>query len=345
MIQPWIDPDSVGPELFSRARGPYTGLFSTGTRAIESAGFCTLTLATKGSYTGSILIAGKRFPLKGFFNLTDSDTTISRAGNTPLSVHFTLDPSGDADTLTGSITDGNWTASLTAHRPVYNAQNPAPFAGTYTVIIPGISGSQTAPQGYGFGTIKVDATGKAKFSGTLSDGTPITESTTLSQDGDWPFFASPYRGQGLIWASMTIDTSRANDDIHGPLTWIKNPQSTIFYPKGFTNNVACTGSLYVKPVAGTRIIDLSDATVTFTGGNLSSGFADSIAISTDNKVSVHGNDKLTMTFALPTGLFKGTAMSPDAQTCSYRGAVFQKVNKGYGYFLGTDQSGSVVVGP
>lgn len=345
MMQPWIDPDSLETALYPRAKGNFSGLFSVGPTAIDSAGFFTLALASKGTYTGTILLAGKRYPFKGNFNLTVSDATIPRAGNTALSAHFTLDPSGDADTITGTITDGNWTASLTARRPVFNTQNPAPFAGSYTVIIPGISGSQVAPQGYGFGTLKIDATGRAKFSGTLADGTAVSESTTISQDGEWPFFASLYRGQGIIWANMTIDTSRANDDIHGPLTWIKAAQSATYYPGGFTNNVTCTASLYVKPAAGTRIIDLSDATVTFTGGDLSAGFADSITISTDNKVSVHGTDKLTMSFTLPTGLLKGAAVSPDGQTCSYRAAVFQKVNRAYGYFLGTDQSGSVIVGP
>jgi hypothetical protein len=56
-------------------------------------------------------------------------------------------------------------------------------------------------------------------------------------------------------------------------------------------------------------------------------------------------NKLTMTFTVANGLFKGTATSPDGQNVSYRGAAFQKVNRANGYFLGSDQSGSVVVGP
>lgn len=346
MMQPWIDPDSLATDLFPRAKGTYNGLFADSTPAVESAGFCTLTLSSKGTYTGSIQLAGKRYPFKGTFNLTDSDINVSRAGNTPLSLHFTLDPSGNADFLTGTVTDGNWTASLTARRSIFDAHtNPAPYTGNYTVIIPGISGSQSAPEGYGFGTLKVDAAGKAKFAGSLADGTPVTQTVTISQDGDWPLFGSLYHGQGLLWARMTIDTSRASDDIHGGLTWIKAAQSAIFYPGGFTNQVTSTGSLYVKPAAGERVIDLSDATVTFTGGNLNSSFANSITIGSDNKVVNQSDNKLTLKFALPTGLFKGSATSPDGQSFSFRGAAFQKVNEADGYFLGYDQSGSVVIGP
>jgi hypothetical protein len=144
---------------------------------------------------------------------------------------------------------------------------------------------------------------------------------------------------------MTIDTSGATDDIHGPLSWFKAQQSGKFYSGGFDVEVTGIGSAYQKPAAGTRIIDLSSGTVTFTGGNLNSTFANSITIGTDNKVSNQSANKLTMTFATATGLFKGTATSPDGQNVSYRGAAFQKGSKAYGYFLGTDQSGSVIVGP
>jgi hypothetical protein len=345
MIQPWIDPGSLATDLFPRAKGTYVGLFSAGTPDIQSAGFCTLTLSPKGAYTGSIQLAGKRYAFKGNFDLTDSDASVSRAGNNPLSVHFTLDPSGNADALTGTITDGNWDASLNARRPIFNAHtNPAPFAGSYTVIIPGVSGSQTAPQGYGFGTLKIDVTGKAKFVGSLADGTPVAQGVTISQDGDWPLFGSLYRGQGLLWAPMTIDTSRPSDDIHGSLSWIKAAQNAKYYPDGFDVEVTGIGSLYQKPAAGVRIIDLSDATVTFTGGNLNS-FANSVTIGTDNKVADQSANKLSMNFATATGLFKGTATSPDGENVSYKGAAFQKGTQAYGFFLGTDQSGSVVVGP
>jgi V8-like Glu-specific endopeptidase len=50
MIQQWIDPNAL---LFPTAKGTYNGLFAAGSAAIDSAGLCTLTLTSKGTYTGS----------------------------------------------------------------------------------------------------------------------------------------------------------------------------------------------------------------------------------------------------------------------------------------------------
>ncbi len=337
MMQRWLDPQSL-------AKGTYTGLFSTDTPAFESAGFLTLTLTSKGTFTGSLQLAGKHQSFSGKFNSMDSDINIS--GATPLSAHFTLDSSVGSDLLTGTITDGDWTTALTAHRAAFNSRtNPAPYAGNYTVIIPGISESETAPQGYGFGTLKVDASGKAKFAGSLADGTPVTQSAQISQEGDWPFYQSLYGGKGLIWAGMTIDTSQSSDDLEGSLSWIKKSQNAKFYPGGFTNEVTAIGSLYQNPNGG-QIISMSDGTVAFTGGDLNSAFANSITLTAGNKVVNNSDNKLTMSFALPTGLFHGTVAPPDgSRSLSFRGAAFQKGNQAYGYFLGADQSGSVVVSP
>lgn len=346
-LQPWLDPDGLAPGLFARAKGTYSGLFATGTPAIESAGLCTLIVSGSGAFTGSIQAAGKHYSFKGTFNLTDADVVLPRSGATPLSLHFTLDASLGSDLLSGSISDGSWTANLSAHRSGFDAQtNPSPYTGNYTVIIPGISGSQTAPEGYGFGTLKVDSAGKARFSGSLADGTPVTQSSVISQDGEWPLYASLYRGNGLLWARMMIDTSRASDDIHGRLTWIKAAQSAKYYSGGFSNAVSGAGSLYQNPGPGTRVIDLSDGTVTFAGGDLSSSFANSITITSDSKVLNQSGNKLSLVFALPTGLFRGSVVPPDGPPAfSYRGAAFQKGNQAFGYFLRSNQSGSVVVGP
>jgi hypothetical protein len=338
-MQQWIDPGSL-------AKGTYTGLFSTDTPEFESAGLCSLTLASKGKFSGSLQLAGKRQSFSGTFNLGTSDVNVARPGSTALSLHLSLDTSADPNLLTGTITDGNWTASLTAHRPVFNSRNnPAPYAGNYTVIIPGISGSEAAPQGYGVGTLKVDAGGKAKFAGSLSDGTPITQSAQISEGGDWPLYDSLYSGKGLIWAAMIVDTSRASDDLHGDLTWIKKAQNAKFYPGGFTNEVTANGSLYQNPNGG-QIINMSDGTATFAGGNLNASFANSITLTPDNKIVNNGDNKLMMSFALPTGLFHGGVAPPDgSHSFGFRGVAFQKGNQAYGYFLGTDQSGSVVISP
>jgi len=53
-----------------------------------------------------------------------------------------------------------------------------------------------------------------------------------------------------------------------------------------------------------------------------------------------------MTFSTGTGLYKGTVVNPTTgATLPFAGAVFQKIEMGYGSLMGANQSSSVVVGP
>jgi len=92
----------------------------------------------------------------------------------PISVELNLDFSGK-DQITGRVTDGIWSADLTADKALFNAvTNPSPQAGRYTMHIPGNPDSAASPGGGGFGTVTVDANGKISLKGTLGDGTKIS---------------------------------------------------------------------------------------------------------------------------------------------------------------------------
>ena len=56
-------------------------------------------------------------------------------------------------------------------------------------------------------------------------------------------------------------------------------------------------------------------------------------------------NKTSLTFTLPTGLFKGSVTNANPKTISFNGVVLQKQNLGCGYFLGTNQSGRVQLRP
>jgi hypothetical protein len=54
---------------------------------------------------------------------------------------------------------------------------------------------------------------------------------------------------------------------------------------------------------------------------------------------------LTMTLSLPSGTFSGSVQIPGTtQNTSFKGAVLQGNAEGYGYFMGTNQSGRVFLG-
>jgi len=64
-----------------------------------------------------------------------------------------------------------WEAQLLGDRAVFNSKtNPAPYAGIYTLVVPGQIDPADGPEGDGVGTLKVDSNGVASLAGTLADG-------------------------------------------------------------------------------------------------------------------------------------------------------------------------------
>jgi len=126
------------------------------------------------------------------------------------------------------------------------------------------------------------------------------------------------------------------------LSWIKKANSLAkFYAAGFSNLTAVSGSAYTPPPLGTRVLNFTDGFASFTGGNLAQAFSNNITLGTDNKVMNVSANNLSLTFTLATGLLKGKVIDPSSGTSlSFNGAVSQKENKGFGNFLGTNESGA-----
>jgi hypothetical protein len=91
---------------------------------------------------------------------------------------------------------------------------------------------------------------------------------------------------------------------------------------------------------------MSSGTVSFSGGNLDADFSNAISLSAENKVMNQGPNRLSLSFVLATGLFNGGVTPPSAtRSTPFHGVVLQKSVEGFGYFLGTTESGSVVLAP
>jgi hypothetical protein len=257
-------------------------------------------------------------------------------------VEFGLDLTAGTEQITGTVSDGQWVAQLLAQRAVFNTRtNPAPYAGSYTLVLPGTNGIGNPPAGNGFGTPRVDRGGRVKLVGSLADGTTVSQSVPVSRDGLWPLYASLYAGKGAVlgWLSFT---NRATDDLNGIVSWIKQqqPQAKRF-AAGFTNSaIPATGSAYLPQ---SPVINLPSGTAVFTGGGVPS-FTNNIILGLDSKLVNQSPNTLTMNTAILTGAFNGGVVPPgQTRKTPFKGVFLQKANAGYGYFLGADQSGSVVI--
>jgi hypothetical protein len=104
------------------------------------------------------------------------------------------------------------------------------------------------------------------------------------------------------------------------------------------------GSSYFRPWNGSPILDLANATIVLTGGDLVRGITNSIALNYGNHVVNLGPSPLSLSFSASWGTFSGRVVNPaNGQSIPFQGVVLQDQNSGCGYFLGPDQSGLVLL--
>jgi len=180
----------------------------------------------------------------------------------------------------------------------------------------------------------------------LADGVKMSQGALLSKNGAWPLYSSLSRGKGLLWSWVSFDSTLTND-LHGRLSW-RRPASPS--PKYYTNGISAvrdlTGSRYVAPiVAAERILAMTNAVISFNGGNRGQLLEANLILGLKAKVTNDSPHKLSLKFA-SSGLFSGTMREAGASKAfSFKGAVLQKANMASGYFLGTNQSGRVRLRP
>jgi hypothetical protein len=328
--------------------GIYSGLFHEDDEIDpNTAGWLTVSVTAHGSYTGQLLLGSGRYSFSGRLG-PDGDATniVRRSGAGALTVQLHVGTDAQVDEISGRVTDGTWVALLAGDRAVFRARDRrAPYAGRYTLIVPGQEDAPTVPAGIGYGTVRVSVNGRASFAGSLADGTKVTQRVPLSKHGLWPFSVSLYSGRGLVMSWMAF-TNEVDSDFHGALSWIKpaDPRAQ-YYPGGFTNECRAIGSAYAAPAGAVNsVLNLTTATVVISGGNLSSELIYPVALGPGGQAGSLSGNELTLRFSLATGTFKGKAVDPNSgQSLSFNGVVMPKLNAGYGFLLGTSQSSRVVI--
>jgi uncharacterized repeat protein (TIGR03803 family) len=336
--------------LFLAAQGAYYGLFAPvgeARRQTNSGGF-NLNVTSAGSLSGDLYL-GSAVPIvvNGKFAPDGTATVVSkRSGENTLTTTLTLGTS--SQTIGGNVTDGSFVAQLIGFQSVFSAKNKAPLAGTYTLVIPGVTNPAEGPYGKSYGTVTVSSSGAISFAGSLADGTPVSRTSTISQDGTWPFYLPLYNGKGSFysWNSFPNDVTNGTITFSTNGSWINetNSSKTAMYRPGFTNQqAALTGGRYV-PANGLP----GDLTVTLKGGNLPFVITNSVTITSSDTVvtnSVDDTNKLKLTINKTTGVISGTFVNPSnpKQTIKVNGVILQGQTNAQGYFVGTNQSGEFLL--
>jgi len=328
---------------FIPINGNYNGLFfETNGFWEQSSGIISINTTSRGRYSARLQIGNARYGFSGQFNKDGQvERQILRYYERPLTVQFQVDPE-DADLISGSVSDGNWTAELFADRAVFDGRTSiSPDAGQYTMALLGDFTSTNTPGGASVGTINIDKAGWIRFSASMADGTRFTQSTRVSKGGFWPMYAALYRGGGSLYGWLAFNGTDG-EDLSGDVTWIK-PQHwrNWYYPNGFAIVQSTTGSRYTRPPRGAKVLDISDATIEFNGGNLgNSGITNRVHLDSFNRVRNASANGLRLNISTANGFFSGSVMDPITwDWLGFRGVVLQRQNVAAGYFLDWDKTG------
>jgi len=324
---------------FTSLAGTYSGLFHEAAGVLhESSGLMRLSLTDTGFCTGVLVLDGgtnnfsSRFdPVSGF-----SSFVVPRTGKPTLQVSMQL---GLPDQITGQIANGTWTADLLADRRGFNATNPAPFAGMYTLVFPGGPDFTISPSGHGFATVTLDTAGRVFLDGRLGDNARIQQITAISKDGDWPFYVPLYansRGSVLAWFKFLSPPGLTNQ----LTSWIRpSIASAPYYRNGFSNDLVAIGSPYTIP-AGTRVINCTNALLIFRGADFATPITNRMLLNANNTVQNLGPENVAMKIVLTNGTFSGTIVRPP-RTNNFLGVFLQQQNIGLGYCVGSNYIGEV----
>ena len=334
----------------SLTAGLYNGLFYENEIVRhESSGFFTFRLSARGSFSGKILIDGGVHRISGRFNSNQvAHAQVVREGKSTLNILLVIELLSDQ--VSGEVTTPNWTATVLGDLAFASAPTgAAPQAGRYTMSIPGEDDdddSTFVPLGDGYGTLTVSVRGRLRMTGRLPDNTRMSQFTSISKNGVWPFYRSLYQGKGSILGWITF-TNRPRSSLEGNLSWIKTGGAGgRLFSNGFTNPVSVFGSRYVRPDPGTRIVNFTQGLARFQDGNLVERFSVPGVLSAQNIFSgtSESTHHLRLKFNLKRGYFRGSFIHPTTgRKTLVRGVVLQQSEEARGFFLGTDESGSVRV--
>jgi hypothetical protein len=326
---PWVIP--VPP-------GTYIGLFqATNDIDFETSGYFQLKLTTRYAFSGYVVNGGVKYSFTGSFGRDRAHLEIPRAGLPSLLIDLHINHDIGVESITGTVSDGNWTAELISERS-FDSSLFSPDAGNYTLVLPP-TGEDSDLQGSSCGTLSARANGKVHFVGKLSDYTTACQGVSISRKGRWPLYAKLYKGAGAIQGWITF-TNTASASLAGDVRWFKTAPYGRYYPAGFTNRLDVVGSRYFPGVP----LNATHGVIVLSGGDLASPLTKQVVLST-NKVfdAAAPSSRQLMTINAKSGAFTGSILADPVKALRVpvKGVVLQQQINGAGFSLGMTNTGSI----
>jgi hypothetical protein len=300
-------------DSYAPSAGKYSTFFSLGGSAADQ-GQITLSVTATGSFTGTLKLGGKSYPLTGALS-SNGTANLNVVRPAPLpAIPINIASTANGQRLEITVGPGMTIDQVTADRQTFDPKlNTTPSFGKYTAAWKQNAGG--GPLGDSVATISVALNGAMTFVGSLSDGSKFTTSGILTTpvgatlDHSWSSFLFFFpKKAGFITGDLDFN----GDALTGTLVWVKVGKSTAsYYPGGFTCNAILTGGRYTPPALGTRVIPglPGSGLLSFSGDNGSGGtFVGNAYLLTNNtfNTSLLTNPKISLKLVPATGLFTGT---------------------------------------
>ncbi len=245
----------------------------------------------------------------------------------PAKLSFTLDLPNHK--VTGGLDeeDGDAATPLTAWinpwQPYHGVGPLSPYSVTYTAALQPTGAAidnPSFPQGNGWLTLSISTSGFVSIAGRTADGMTITESTTVSHDGDVPLSNSFLSGSALMHGWLKISPGPGSDFVNlvladnGAIQWVRTQPSGRIAPF-VLHNLAAAGGRYFAPGKGALVLGLLDVAA----GSNNAGLVFSKAGIATAKVSASGSfHQLLRVTKTNTSVFPtGTVANPAAMRLSF----------------------------
>lgn len=329
----------VEPPPADRGRGLYSGLLGNGGGSAD--GLVTLIVSGGGAFSGKVSLYGITKGFQGVFRADAAVIGIPGFGM----LAFARPAGGGIDMTLGAL-------SGRAENSPYTPGSPAPMRGSYTVLLPPDpvhAGDAAFPQGTGFATLNVNQFGLARCVGRVGDGAPFAFESSVHDDGTLPCYDGLYAApRGSLVGTLAF-RDLAGSDLDGALAWSRpaqdNPMRRALL-SGFSDfKVPAIGSSYQASATPLRMLTYNKtrrATVTFHDGGLAAPISGTATVRATPTALVTPPLR-EFSFSPGTGTFTGSlrAGSPGGEPRPFFGIVFQKQNRGAGFFFGAGTVGGI----
>jgi uncharacterized delta-60 repeat protein len=241
--------------------GNYEGFIGRHAINNELGGRFALKITRDGQFSGQLTLGRQKNALRGSLEIDENGVVLPqglaalRGRLAGVTVHFGVDVGSQVLTqLKVETASGDWVDG-----EGWKVGNPGSLVGVYTfktdyLAGDGFEGSDLTPQGLGFGTLRVAASGRVTMKGRMPDGSALSSGGQLGLGGQVPVLQmrSWGRAQGSVLGILELGDgpTPAMDDnvLEGSLSQTKPATKEGLYPLGFGPlEWRATGGSYAPP--------------------------------------------------------------------------------------------------